>query len=133
METKNNIAVNMKFDDSIYFKAMCDCGENSHIHTLELSKDGDDNFKEISLALYANVSYDYWNEKFDSMEPWYNQIYMKIFDYWRRIKKAIVLIFTGYIKAEEYFMFQSEEQIRDYINALEEGIVYLNGKEEKRN
>ena len=44
---------------------------------------------------------------------------------WKRIKCSIKVLFTGYVELEESFIIQGEEQINDFIKALEEGRAHI--------
>ena len=120
--TSKNIAEVHNANRMITYKAICGCTGDEDIHTLILECDR--KFQLITLTLYANTSYDFWMEN----SPWY--YWPK--NVWRRIKKALILIFTGYIKQESSFLFQDKKTIEDYINALKEGIEYLEGKKNER-
>lgn len=94
-----------EFDDTIIFKAHCGCANDSHIQTLFLERSEDD----LSLSIYCNTNTPYWKDTF-----------------FERLKKAIKLVFTGYIEYETSFIFTDKQQVNDYVNALIIGIAKLN-------
>lgn len=112
-------------DVAIYYKAHCACGGDDCIHTIHLEVSSED-YPELSMTLYSNVSYDYWNEKDDYYYPGeislWESFQHRLSNLGRRIKFSWKLITTGYIKQQSSFLFSTEEQITDYIKALQEGI-----------
>lgn len=118
MESKNISAGVMKthqFDDLILYQVGCSCGDKNCNMVLELEVDHGTMF----LNLYKNLSISvYWDDK---------NFFQR---FWRRIKYAAMIFFTGYIKLEESHVFQGEDQINNFIAALQEGKDLLtNGRE----
>lgn len=112
MKTSKGICIVKEYDDSVYYKATCDCLSNECIHTISLDYQRDTN--TISMDLYAKVgTYDSWYE-----DVWYYPV-VKLY---KRIDKALRILFLGYIEVENSFFFGDEEKIQDYINALQEGL-----------
>jgi len=114
--SKNVMKLN-NFDDSIYYKADCSCGDSDHEILIEFEKD-----KEcpdmIFLNFYKNIA---WCSHWGSDNIFYN--------FWKRVKCAIKVLFTGYVELEESFIIQGEDSINDIIKALEEGKEYIKGTE----
>lgn len=108
-----------EYDSSVFYNAQCSCMHDKHAQTITLDIDDD----VIMLSIYSTIWTHYntswcntWQEK---LEQWYNSQKLK----WKQVFK---LIFTGQVEAENEFMFYGEEQIRDYIAALEQGLEKLN-------
>ena len=109
----NRIMKTHEFDDSILYRASCDCGSPECDLTLELEKDKD--FDMIFLNIYKKLIWSaYWKDN----DKWYKNL-------WLRLKYAIKILFTGYIEVEESFVLQGTEQIESFTNALNEGIEKL--------
>jgi hypothetical protein len=112
--TSNRIMEIHKFEDAIFYRAACDCGSPDCDLTLELEKDKD--LDMIYLNMYKNLSWSsYWNDD----DKWYKNL-------WCRIKCAIKILFTGYIKVEESFILRDHEQIKSLMDALIDGMESLN-------
>jgi len=97
------------FGDSVFYRATCACGIDDHDLALILEFD-EDLPDMVTLVMFKDLVYaSYWE---DSL--------------WGRFKKRILgtlrMLFTGYIKVEESFIFQGERQIDEFINALQEGM-----------
>jgi len=107
-----------EFENSVWYRAACSCGDERCDLTLELEKD-----EEISSMIFLNMYKNlYWSSHWKSDN--------KLFNLWLRIKVAAKVLFTGYIKIEESFIFKGEEQIDDFMDALKEGRDYLNNTPE---
>ncbi len=109
-----------EYENAVFYKAHCDCMNDKHTQTLIL--DYDDNLDIITLAIHSTIWTHFntnwcttWTER---LEQWYNSQCLK----WSQVIK---LIWTGQIEGENEFLFQSKEQVRDYITALEEGLEKL--------
>ena len=116
------VMVTEKFDDAIFYRVGCDCGEPSCDLTLVLEKD-----KElpefILLNFYENMEWcSYWVDD----NKWYK-------NFWSRIKAACKILFTGYISVENTLVLRGEKHIDSFIKALEEGKQYLKGKNNANN
>jgi hypothetical protein len=103
-----------EFENAIYYRASCSCGEPKCDLTIELEKD--EGLPDmIFLNMYKNL---YWSSYWQSDNFFKNA--------WIRIKGAFKMLFTGYVKVEESFIFQGDKQIDAFLNALKEGRDYLN-------
>ena len=108
--TSYNIMKLKEFDDSVFYRAACDCTSKDHDITLMLSKDDSDS---IDLVLFMDVRF----------HSWWNMNWFKI--QWLKFKWILKLIFTGRIEMEGDFIFQGKEHIQEFINALNEGMDKL--------
>lgn len=111
--TEKRIMKLYEFGDSVYYRAACSCGDSKCDLTLELEKEKD--IDMIFLNMYKNL---YWSSHWKSDNFFKNK--------WIRIKAAFRMLFTGYIKIEETFMFKGDEQIDAFLDTLKEGREYLN-------
>ena len=120
-KTLRGICKVAEYPDSVFYKAHCDCMSDNHTQTLIL--DYDKEFDIVTLAVHSTITTQYntdwcttWQER---LEQWYNAQILKF-------NQVCKLIWTGQIEGENEFLFQSKEQVRDYIAALEEGLDKLN-------
>ena len=111
--TEKRIMELHKFGDAIYYRAACSCGDDKCDLTLELEKDKKCGM--IFLNMYKNL---YWSSHWQSDNFFKNM--------WIRVKAALKMLFIGYVKIEESFIFKGDEQIDAFLNALKEGREYLN-------
>lgn len=112
--TSENICKVSEYEDSIFYKAHCNCMSPEHEHCLELSYEnhGGEN-KEICLTLYSDLAYyDIYGCK------WYQK-------FWKRIKIAFSLLIGGHPEIHDCFLFNGEKAVEDYIKALQEGLEKL--------
>lgn len=105
----------------VFYRAECSCGSDNHSHVIEISQDPFDTKHSIlEMTFYSTqVDKDWWklpdkNHRFALSNMWWA--------FKRRIKCAFNILFFGYFETEVNFMFHGEDQIQDYINALNEGI-----------
>ena len=106
METDN-------FEDNIFYRASCMCGSRKCDLILELEYDED--MHDILLNMYKDV---YWSDY-----GFNDNIFKKL---WSRIKASFRVLFTGYIKMEEEFIFENERQINEFTSTLNDGIKMIN-------
>ena len=102
------------FIDSTYYRVSCDCQSEECDLTLELQIYG----QLIFLNMYKNLKASshwggYWNH-FDFIRVWKN-----------KIKMIWSILMKGYIEVNESTVLRGEEHIRSFIEALEEGIIYV--------
>ena len=112
MISKNVMKIH-EFDDSIYYKAACSCGSDDDITTIEFEKIQPPS-DMIALNFYKNIA---WCSHWGNHNIFYN--------FWKRVKCSMKVLFTGYVTLEESFIIQGEESITDLIKALEEGREYI--------
>ena len=111
--TKKTKPAGAEMSVNLYYRAACSCGDEGCDLTLELEKDKECSM--IFLNMYKNL---YWSSHWKSDNFFKNK--------WIRIKAALKMLFTGYVKIEESFIFKGDEQIDAFLNALKEGREYLN-------
>lgn len=114
---KRGVSLIHKFDKSLYYSISCDCGDNECGSIVEI--ECDDEFGIIQLHFYKDVHFDFW--RYPSYE------FFK-FDWFRRflyrLKKAIILAFTGEITLHGDFVILEPEHITNFAEALLEGRDY---------
>jgi len=108
MISKNVMKID-EFEDSIYYRAACNCGSNEHDITIEFETDN----SMLFLNFYKNIA---WSSHWEA--GWFARG-------WKRIKCSLRMLFTGYVELEESFIIQGEEDIDSLINALIEGKTYI--------
>ena len=119
-----DIAENWSDKDTAMFTAHCSCGHPRDQHVLSLEnvdpeKDFDDPCLELTIY-YTGIWHDPYEDVLQSWQQWAKNTPGRL---WRRFKVATCLLFRGYTANEHYaFVFDSEEQIRDYILALQGAI-----------
>lgn len=128
--TSTRISKTSEGKDYIYFRAACSCGNDRDSHVIEISDDLD-HLGVIEMSFYS-TQWDciYFNNPDLNKETFRN--------FWWRLKRRVVnsfkLLFFGYYETEVNFMFQGEEQIQDYINAIQEGLAkVIKARDEKLN
>lgn len=99
-----------EYDDSIFYRASCDCGDPQCDLNLELEKDEDSEM--IYLTFYKKL---HWSSYWGHNDKWYKNLLS-------RIKCSLKMLFTGNISVEECFIYHGKDQIKDFINALNEGM-----------
>jgi hypothetical protein len=102
-----NIAQVNDFGDAKYFTAICACNDPDHSQYLCVEAEMDDPLI-ITCSIYQQLEwadYDLHNSKFP----------MRL---WHRLKRAMAYLFTGRVQVEGHHLFDNENAIRDYANAL---------------
>lgn len=90
----------------VYYKVACSCGCGEHDMTLEIEHDWD----MVTISLDQEMSWSsYWGV---------NNIFQRI---WYRITGAWKMLFTGHIDVTGSVIFQGEEHIQGFLDAVEEG------------
>lgn len=101
-----------EFNDAIYYRVTCDCGEPRCDLTLEFEHDKEIGY--ISLNIYKNlIASAHWGgcwNHFDFIRVWKN-----------KIKIIFTIIFKGYVEVCEGTLLKDIEHIDNFIKALEEG------------
>lgn len=106
--------IESKNGPSIFYKVECDCGGEDDILTFELEFDKD--FGDITLHHYCKMQWaDYWG---------FPNFFQK---YWRRIKCAFKVLFTGYIEVDHEMIIYGEPHVQSIIDA------YIEGKQKVKN
>lgn len=111
-----------EFDDSIYYRVACQCGDPQCDLTLEI--DYDKKIGTINLFM---------SKKLMASAHWGG--YWKYCDFIRVIWKKLGMIWDiatkGYIEVSEETMIQGEEHIDNFIEALQQGKKFMIGKEKE--
>ncbi len=102
-------------DDFISYRAQCACLDENHRHDIIIEVD---DFGEINIRIFTNLEF------YDDEKNWFLKI-------WKRIKLAFRVIFIGYGYLNSTLLFDNNEQISDYIKALNEGMKKM--EEYKKN
>ncbi len=151
MESKFSKRV-MLVDDrnnSITYRCACDCGEASHDVYIEFEYD-----KDLEHMLFLNFYKDvYFFDGFRRDILWFDHVVKKVkerkfkeaasdffddtlFNYWKnfryRLRKAVRILFTGYLEMNEDFILQGVEHIDNFIKVLEEGKNLMLERERER-
>jgi hypothetical protein len=112
----NRIMKISEFDDAVYYRASCCCGDPACDLTLELEKDVES--RVIFLNMYKKFRWSVYD---------IDNNFFKVF--WSKIKTIFKILFLGYMETEECFIFEGEEQIVSFLNSLKEGMYKLKGEE----
>jgi hypothetical protein len=135
----------LESDDKTWhmYRAACQCGNPKCDLSLELEYDREIN--DVTLTLYKDLYYcSYWfadcrdsfkwvtkilgKKRGVDVQDWLEDKYYIAKDIWYRLKGAVRLLFTGRIELEEAFLFENEEQIDAFLNALNEGKIQIHNK-----
>ena len=108
MKTSYRTCVLQSFKDAIFYRATCSCQSEKCPITLELEIDR--TFGDITLKMWKKLACCTWW----GTDGWF-------IEKWKRILWATRLLLTGYIEVEQAFIFDSEEHIDGFIQALTEG------------
>jgi hypothetical protein len=108
---ENKITTNIckvgEYDDSVFFKAICSC--ISHDTTLFLEFDKE--IGDIQLTTYSEIT----------LSKWYSWSWWQV--PFKRLKIALRVLFGDMIEMEGDFIFAGEQAVKDYISALQQGLV----------
>jgi len=122
---KNRIAKTYEFDDEyeqqLWYKCLdskCPCDECSHEISLTYIK----NSNIIEFEMFKKFYY----EEYYSRYNWFERK-------WIRLKDGLKIIFGGFINLTSEFTFEGEEQINDYLEAIEGGLKIIREKKENAN
>lgn len=125
---------------SVMYRAACNCTSSECDIVIDLEYDP--MTKTVDLTFFKDVYFFdgpqrdvLWDEKvikklrnegfktaFDTFIE--NGILYHIRNFWYRFRKAVRLVLTGYLEMNESFLFQGEEQIDTFIQALQQGKEY---------
>ena len=106
-----NICVTRRFKNACTFlNAQCECGSDTHQHEINVEYDPD--FERVTLHLYFKT----W-----TLNPYkYHSGILGWFeDLWKTTKFRLRVLFFGWAEMHYEFLFNGEEAIQDYINALQ--------------
>ena len=121
-----NVMKTMEFDNEVFYRVSCGCGDNEHGTTIHFEIE-EDVPHTVFLNFYKKVA---WCSNWGDLNL-FEQI-------WQRIKTSAIMLFTGYIDLEESFIIDMDN-IDGFIEALKEGkehmkkgrVCHSNSKEEK--
>ena len=127
MKTSYRIMRTEEFDDAIFYRAGCDCGNQDHDIVLELERD-EDMPDTILLNIYTDME---WCSYFiGEYAPDFDDKLMRVWNIlkrlWYKLKAVYRILIKDHIKVEHTFIFRGELQIRSFIKALEDGIEKIN-------
>ena len=107
---KLGISLERDFGSSVFFRASCGCMSNHHDHLIIVEHDTD--IDTTCIRICANVSYCDWRAEDKNL-------FVRV---WSRIRNAVKVLCTGYLKMESDFIIQTPEQGRNYANAILEAM-----------
>lgn len=107
-----------EFNDSVFYRIACGCGDRDHDFELWLEYDKDIN--DITLMIEKTL---YWSSHYQSW-PWYERMY-------KRFSSALRLIFYGHLKIEADILFMKKEHIEGFIEALKDGMTKIEKNDSK--
>lgn len=119
METSYRVLKMKEFGGDIptvYYKLDCSCGCDNHLLTFSIEHD----MNTITLIMEKRLEFVVLDGK---------HFISSIF---KRIKAACRVLFFGHLELEGTTILNDEEHIQSFINALEEGKVYVKEYIEKR-
>lgn len=105
--------------DSVAYKVGCSCGSDDCGATIEIEYDPE--LQDMLLMhFYTEIHIGWYN-----MGDLYNEGILNWFRFQvAKIKTAIKVLFTGRLEMSGEFILQGEEHIKDFIEALNEGVDY---------
>ena len=125
-ETSYRIMKTHEFEmqNSTFFRATCDCGDPQCDITLILEYD-EKLPHMIDLILHKEL---HWSSYWAFPDTWYNRLK-------KRIGGTLRMLFTGYMKVEETFVFQGEKHIQEFLGALSNqlGVIKQRGSTQGKN
>lgn len=109
---KRGVSLIHNFDDkSLWYSVQCDCGDKECGSIIEIEVD--DEFDLIQLHFYQDMFFDSW--RYDG------SILGNIKGFLYRVKKSLILLFTGRLKMYNDFVLVDKDHINNFIEALQEG------------
>jgi len=126
----NGIMKLYEYEECICYRASCGCTHPKHDLSITIEQN-EELSDVINIIFYTDVivQESYISHK-DSItriiSDWFGNIKF-------RIKKALEILFKGYTGMSAEFILDEEENIKDFINALNEGLANIkNNKNKKR-
>lgn len=114
MNTGTNFCMTGEYDDSFFFHSVCECTDNNHSQDIMLEMDKDGYF--IECRIFQDLFWADW--KFRDA-PFYER-------WWIRICHSTRYLLTGQVRMQGTHLFEKEQHIRDYAEALLGAIDELN-------
>ena len=107
--------------DWAVLRASCACGDSDHMHDISVSIEED--APGVIVSFDTNIEYCAYQTE------WHGNIFQRI---WSRTKAVCSIIFTGRLTMSSTFVFDSEEQVRDYIQAINDTIIEIRTQQFKK-
>jgi len=117
--------------ESTFWRAQCSCMDDDHTHTMCMEFDKDHG---VTLSLWADIDWAKYNgyigEEIDEGDEtitfgkvtWLGWFKEGLQVFWSRLKVASRVLFIGRIETTYEHIFEGQEQIQDYITALQIGL-----------
>ena len=121
-QIRTGICLSRIYEKSIYLNVECDCAQ-PECHTniiIEL----EDDWKMMTMMFCKDFRYMNWFID-DYKLNWFVKLYQNIGVFWKRIKDAIALVFTGTVHFNDCIIL-NEEQIKDFHEILGMSMKFLN-------
>lgn len=107
MNVARNIACTGKFDDALFYRAICDCSDSSHDQHITIETDLEVNSVIVTIYQQLNLDSD-----------------LDYHSLWKRIKTAVRYVVFGDGRVSGEFMM-SNEAVNSYLGALTDAIAHL--------
>ncbi len=105
------------WNDLQLLRAGCACMNPDHDHNIMITVEREDNFDDfISVSIESNLEHCAWQDE------WHGNLFQRL---WVRLKAAVRVMFTGHLSISSTFYFQSEDQVRDYIQAINDSLIQV--------
>lgn len=132
------ISVTRRFEDSIFYKVDCQCGNNDDEINFEIEIDEDAN--DISLKQWTVQKTDWWTE---FVKPRYdidNEYLQGLHWLWTgfinglatRLRLTKNIWWDGYVRYESYTIL-GKQQALNYADALKQGVEHLEQVKQSKN
>ena len=105
-----------EWEKSLMLQFACECGDENHHMTIDLSFDKDNGLLE--MWLFKKLEIDAYFGDYQHNDPILTRIWGKTKVLWKRIKIACRVLFAGWFEMESVFLFTDPEHIDDFIKAL---------------
>ena len=105
-----------EFEDAVFYRLSCECTEPEDALGIEIG--WDDDWKAVNVHFFSHTCYD---KRFWCDDSWWRGPFNRLEKIKHRIAAAIKILFTGFLKTDEEFIFIEEKHLDGFIAALEEG------------
>ena len=113
-----------EYDKSLMFKSACECGDDDHDLTIDISFDKDNGMLEIWF--FKKLDTDAYFGDYSYTDPLLERIWGKTKVLWKRVKIASQILFTGWYTLESVFLITDPEHLDDFIKTLTYGKARIN-------
>jgi hypothetical protein len=104
------------FKNGIFYRASCECGSKDCDMSIEIEHD-----PELKHMLFLNIYRDlHWSSYWANPDNWWNRLK-------KRISGTARMLFKGRVEMESTFILSGKKQVEEFIKALKEGILRLEG------